>query len=270
MKRFAVLFIATVSIFSSAISYAETLPRRAFQFGPEVYRFTYEEKSLAVKDQGTMIGLRGMLTYHTENHWMYRIDLRGAWGDVDYRSGSTGSTDNIQDSVFEGRLLAGYDFIDEPTRMYTVYSGIGYRFLEDAGGGTVTTTGHLGYDRESNYYYLPLGIEGEEILSSGWIIGGSFEGDLLFSGTQKSKLSTASRIYNDVSNDQNEGWGIRGALKFRKLGDKYDVLIEPFFRLWRLENSETSVVSVSGVAAGYGVEPKNETSEWGLNLSLLF
>jgi hypothetical protein len=235
-----------------------------------MYHFVYKEKSIAVKTQGTFIGLRGSYTYHTDTHWMFRAEGAAAWGDTDYSSGSTGSIDNIQDGEYEARFLAGYDFIDDYNRMYTVYSGFGWRRLDDDGGGTISTTGAHGYDRQANYYYLPLGIEGAETFENGWTIGGTFEGDFIISGTQKSDLSTAFSTYSDVSNDQNEGWGLRGSLKFLKNTPNYDFLIEPFFRLWRVDTSETSTVTVSGVAAGYGIEPKNETTEYGLNLSLLW
>ena len=166
-KTVFILFVSTL-LFSSQISFAEPLPRRVFEIGPEIYRFVYKEHSVRVEDKGTMFGLRGSFTWHTENNMMWRIEGAGAWGDVDYSSGSTGSTDNIHDSMYELRGLVGYDFINEETKLYTVYSGIGYRRLNDDGGGTVTTTGHRGYDRESNYYYLPLGVEGTERFVFQW------------------------------------------------------------------------------------------------------
>lgn len=270
MNKSLLVVLAFIFLFSASICQAESLPRRSFQFGPEIYHFVYEEKSLRVKDQGTFLGLRGSYTHHTDSHWMFRVEGAAAWGDVDYSSGSTGSIDNIQDSEYETRFLAGYDFIDDYNRMYTVYSGFGWRRLNDDGGGTVSTTGAHGYDRQSNYYYLPLGVEGSEVFENGWTIGGTFEGDFIVSGTQKSDLSSAISTYSDVSNDQNEGWGLRGSLKFTKNTPNYDFLIEPFFRMWRVDNSEVSTITVSGVATGYGTEPENETTEYGLNLSLLW
>ncbi len=267
-RRFAFL-LWTFLIFIPFAFASEPLPKRSYEIGPEIYRFVYEEKSVLVKDQGMMYGLKGSMTHH-HNRYMFRLEGRGALGDVDYSSGGTGSIDNIKDYVFEGRLLAGYDYIDEDTKLYTVYTGLGYRYLNDAGGGTVSTTGAHGYDREANYFYWPLGIEANAIMNENWNVGAYAEYDYLLSGTQESHLSTAFPAYNDVFNDQNTGWGFRGGIKFQKYTEKMDFTIEPFVRLWRIENSEVSTVTVAGLVAGSGIEPQNKTTEWGANLSLAF
>ena len=203
---------------------------------------------------------------------MLKLDGRGSFGQVDYSSASTGSSDGINDYILDGRVLAGYDFYcsEDALTTYAFYTGIGYRYLNDAGGGTVTTTGAHGYDRESSYLYLPAGLEATMPLSEYWKLISTFEFDLLIKGKQESHLSTAFPLYADLSNNQNSGYGLRGSFQFQKTGEKIDLSFEPFVRYWSIENSEVGTVNYAGVAIGYGLEPKNDTVEAGAGLSVSF
>lgn len=53
------------------------------------------------------------------------------------------------------------------------YAGLGYRSLTDDFVGVTTTAGTSGYDRRSQYFYIPLGMT----------LGGSVRGDSRFSTT---------------------------------------------------------------------------------------
>lgn len=269
-SRLGLLLLLSTGILFTEASFAETLPKHSWQLGPEVYYHMYKEPSLDVENKGLMYGGAASYTFHGDNRLMFRAEGRGAWGQVDYESGATGSADNIDQTIWEGRLLLGYDFKVEQYKYYTFYTGFGYRRLNYDAGGIVTTTGHLGYDRISNYYYLPLGIEGGVLHENGWLITAMLEVDFLLSGTHKSNLSTTGLAFGDVSNDQNEGFGLRGSIRFAKSMPTYTFSIEPYVRGWAVEDSETSDVTYSGVAVGYGVEPKNRTYEFGANASLVF
>ena len=63
-------------------------------------------------------------------------------------SKNTGTSYRNYHTGFETRLLVGRH----------LYTGIGYRELMHHGEGTVTSTGHIGYDRLSQYTYIPMGI----------------------------------------------------------------------------------------------------------------
>ncbi len=266
----AVLFFLATA-FSAIPATAEPLPRHSWQIGPEAYYHIYKEESVGVELKGMMVGGATSYTFHGDNRLMFRAEGRAAWGDVDYVSGTTGSSDNESNSSYEGRLLLGYDFKVEEYNWYTFYSGFGYHRLENDGGGVVTTTGHLGYDRISNYYYLPLGLEGGVVYESGWKITASLEADLLLSGKQESLLSTTGLPVTDFSNDQNKGWGFRGAIKFEKETANLHYSIEPFFRGWAIEESEVATAyTSSGAFYDNFIEPDNKTYEFGANASLLF
>lgn len=142
--------------------------------------------------------------------------------------------------------------------MFTPYAGLGYRRLTDNSEGMISSLGKLGYNRQSNYYYSPIGIEISSDLEKGWSIGGSLEYDLLWHGTQ----ITAGYIFND----QKKGYGARAAAKISKHLDNSAILsFEPFVRYWNIDVSEMVVSGAYGV-----VEPKNNSTEYGIRIALEF
>ena len=101
-------------------------------------------------------------------------------------------------------------------------------------------------------------------------MGIGIEYDIFWSGTQKSHLEDVNSSFNLVSNDQNDGYGIRGSVKLTKKSDRFDVVIEPFVRWWSIKDSQFSNVTFTGAIVGYAYEPKNETLEMGGKVSFLF
>jgi hypothetical protein len=145
--------------------------------------------------------------------WRVKLDGRLAYGRMDY-SGS-GTIDGIDDYVFESRLTFGYSFIlgSRGATRLTPYFGYGYRHLYDDLGGRVSSTGALGYDRRSQYHYVPIGIEGLFVIGDGWSLRPTAEFDYLIYGTQDSYLSQTG-LFDDVHNEQNSGFGVRASVMF--------------------------------------------------------
>jgi len=146
----------------------------------------------------------------------------------------------------------------------------GYRYLNDDSSGKTTSTNAAGYERESNYIYSPIGLEATYKMQNDWSIGASAEYDIFWWGRQNSHLSDANRGFADVENDQNEGYGVRGSLKLQKKGEKFDLILEPFIRYWNVAKSNDSNVTYAGVIVGYGYEPKNNTTEYGIKIGVKF
>ena len=240
---------------------------QAWHVAPEVYYYKYKEPSV-MEDTGVFYGVNVGFTSRYwvpaspeeapwESKWMGRAEGRFAYGQVDYDGATWGGTpltiNNIEQYVLEGRLLLGPDFPSE-TSMLTVFTGIAYRYFHD------DTSFYVGgYERESNYLYLPLGLEMLAQLNEGWSWGASVEFDVFLWGLQKSRLSDAGGA--DVDNRQNNGYGARASAKLQKQGDKVDLIIEPFIRYWDIGQSEIEM----GV-----LEPKNYTVEAGIQLVLVF
>lgn len=271
LKRLKIvaLSLAVMWTLAAAVVRAEEyeIPTNRWVIGPEIYYFRYEEPDIDVEFDGLMYGLAGSFTHHHANRVMFTAEGRGAWGQVDYTG--SGTIDDIEDWTAEGRLAVGYDF-PKDGRLLTPFIGIGYRYLNDDSSGRTSSTGAAGYERESNYFYGPIGLEFSTALSEGWRIGLSGEFDILWKGRQISHLEDADPGFNEISNDQDSGYGARGSVRLQKRGERFDLLIEPFIRWWSIDDSKSANVTFSGVIVGTGYEPKNETLEVGGAISVRF
>jgi hypothetical protein len=238
----------------------------AFEVGAETYYMNYEEPGI-MENEGWMYGVIGSYTYRRTI--MARIEARLATGEVDYTSTNTGSADDITDTAFETRGLLGYDF-RQGRVLLTPYVGFGYRYLKDDSEGTITTTGARGYERESNYYYSPIGVELGIPLQNRWSMTITGEYDLFWSGNQESKLSGAFASLPDIENDQDDGHGLRGTIGFKKRFQQWTLGFGGFVRYWWIDDSEVVEVRRAGVLDAALVEPENETIEAGVMVSLFF
>lgn len=274
MKK--VLFVLVFILFGSFT--AVQAQTSEIEVGPSFYYFKYEEPGL-MQNTGMMAGIKGSYTYKTFMQFKAEADM--AYGIVDYESNNTGKADNEDNSLFEPRILAGYDFFNNGSEekkssfSFVPYIGLGYRYLNNDSSGKTTTTGHSGYERESNYIYSPMGIEftklfGLEESDSKWSIGLIGEYDCFIWGRQISHLSDVNSNFGDIKNTQKKGYGFRASLKIKKQSEKIDFVIEPFFRYWNIKKSEEKNIYYSGSIWGYGWEPKNNTQEIGFNISVLF
>lgn len=254
------------SLAAAGVSLAQVQTQRhAGEFGVESYYFKYKEPGV-MREKGIFYGLNGAYTFRDKI--MLRAEGRGAFGQVDYKN--SGTLNNIDDFTLEFRGLAGYGFDIFTASLLTPYLGIGYRYLNDDSKGKVTSTGALGYERESNYFYTPVGIETLTELNNGWSWGLRAEYDYFWKGIQKSHLRDANRAFNDIENDQNKGYGVRGSAKLLLKSEGIDFIVEPFIRYWNIKKSEDANVTFAGVIVGTGFEPKNNTTEVGIKAALNF
>ncbi|MBN1406121.1 MAG: autotransporter outer membrane beta-barrel domain-containing protein [Candidatus Omnitrophica bacterium] len=265
MKR---LFLVVLFVFIGVgIAIAAPAKEHVFELGTDIYYHVYKEPDI-MENKGMMYGVIGSYAYHKDI--MFKVDGRFAYGPVDYSSTLTGTMDKVDDYVIETRGLLGYDYKADDTFTITPYIGFGYRYLNDDSSDKTTSTGALGYERESNYYYSPVGLELAKRLDGGWSIGAIFEYDIFWQGQQKSKLSGAVASFSDIKNDQDEGYGVRGSVKIAKETEKLNIILEPFVRYWNVKQSKSSDLTYNGVIIGYGYEPKNNTTEYGADLSVQF
>ena len=150
------------------------------------------------------------------------------------------------------------------------YSGYGYRYLEDDSEGRLTTTGYIGYKREANYYYAPIGLMVYVNAGYGFVLGVCLEYDHFWQGVQKSYLSGAISGLSDLENKQKHGYGYRGSIKIKKKIKPLDILIEPYFRYWKIEQSDADDTTYLGVILDPSYEPKNYSKEYGVKIALFF
>lgn len=261
-------------------------PLNTLEMGAEASYIRYEEPDI-MKDTGYMAGVFAAYTHRTSTNRhiktlgdifsdenkinMYRLDGKLSWGQVDYKSRNTGEIDNIDDYMIEIRGTAGYDIPVSDAWRLTPYLGFGFRYLNDDSGGRASTTGHFGYERESRYFYLPIGLETQRTFQKNWIAAMTFEYDVFLDGTQKSHLGDAVSGIDTVKNDQDGGYGLRGSFKLTKQKESYDFFVEPFIRYWNIDDSDLAVITFSGSPIGLvGQEPANNSTEYGFKLGVRY
>lgn len=247
-------------------------PQAEFEIGLEEFFHHYEEPGI-MEEEGWFTGIYGEGKFRTsENTSMTGIvKLQGsfAYGQVDYTSVNTGDLNDVDDFIVELRPLVGIEILTAKAFEITPYIGLGYRYWYDDLRGT-STTGATGYQRESQYFYLPVGIElAKNYRGWGWKL--TLEGDYLLEGKQTTHLSDVHPALDDLENTQEEGYGARAGLAFTKYGDRIDFTVEPFVRYWDIDDSNfTSVTSFGTPIGDVGYEPANETLQTGIRLGMKF
>jgi hypothetical protein len=238
-----------------------------FELDFELDHQRYVEPIFDLEDTGFLYGIYGSYTVRpskSENMFediidMYKVDLRYDIGKIDYKT-STSAIDNITDWTFEVRGLLGKDFPVLQDARLTPYAGFGFRYYND----------DFVYERESRYFYIPVGLEFTTHLTEGWLVSPTVEYDIFLSGTQESHLSQSPPAGQpDLKNDQNTGFGMRGSVKFIKENKLVNFVIEPYIRFWHIDDSET-VTAVGPVFIATGTEPENKTTEYGVRLGAQF
>lgn len=249
-------------------THSPALQRITWEIGAEVYSFKYVES--VMEEEGAFYGLNFDCTWRNwvperqaeslpDGGPMFGFEGRVAFGQVDYdgalSDGSPLVINNVNDAALETRALFGADWL-RTEHMHTVYAGIGYRYLNDD-----LSVDPAGYDRESNYVYLPLGYRFDAGLDAGWSWAAGIEYDLFLWGSQRSDLSEADRTLPDVDNRQDKGFGYRASFRLLHKQTESVFIIEPFFRFWDIDDSRISL--------GF-FEPANETTEYGIRVIWMF
>ena len=270
MRKFLALttffiLLGVITGFAENPSFAESLPESKWKIGFEAYHFNYEEPDV-MEEKGIMHGI--CLSYVNHGKWMTKAEFRYSSGQVDYEN--SGKIDAISDYTYEFRFMGGYDYPIFSKSTLTPYFGIAYRYLNDDSSGEISSTGAAGYERESNYFYSPIGIEFTTPLGSTWSFGAVIEYDLFWFGKQISHLSDVDPGFSDPKNDQKAGHGGRGSVTLEKKGRNIDLMIEPFIRYWYIKKSKNDDIYLNGAYYGYGYEPKNNTTEIGITIACKF
>lgn len=270
MKAIVTWMVIVISVFGASTLFAE---ETRYELGTYASYFRYREPGL-MEEKGALGGLFGAVTVRPEDvqmYWpeMYRFEGHFGLGQVDYTSGQSGTLDGIDEFMAEARYVAGYDFLAGTDLRVTPFVGLGYRYLRDDSAGMQSSTGAYGYKRESNYFYLPLGVELTQSLSAGWELGLTLEFDVLLAGRQKSHLNDVDPAYALLENDQENGFGARGSFRVVRQSERFDVLFEPYVRWWEIDDSEITGVCGPG-ACLVGYEPKNDSLEAGAKIGFSF
>jgi hypothetical protein len=227
----------------------------AFDFS----HYRYEEPSLGMSLDGLKYGFDLDGTYKfSGSNWFVNGDLRFAYGLSDY-SGSGAQKDNSE-YLWDLRSTFGRDFFFSNVGL-SPYTGLGYRFLySDIRG--LTDTLAVGYRRESQYVYLPMGVTTRfRLFNNNSRIAVNMEYDQFLFGNQRSFLTDTSLHNQDLENSQDSGYGLRGSVLYES--GRWSV--GPFFNYWNIDDSDVQCTDTI-----CGLEPANETWEYGLRFGYRF
>jgi len=277
-----VLFVTFLSVlFASPAESA--FQRHVLETGVETYAYGYEETvsgSTVMETKGQYSGLFANYMLHStiENEKFFELRLEGRWasGSVDYET-NTFDYNGLNDYMYEIRGLAGMAFILPNGSTIMPYLGLGYRYLNNGLEelpADVTGT-YSGYNRESRYKYVPLGVDWEMHIKNGWGFSMTLGFDWFIKGEQKSHLEDLRDISgNDPGStttayNQDKGYGVRGALKLSKNFNSMEIFFVPFFRNWNVEATDYRAFMINGVEQ-YANEPSNTTREIGVKIGLIF
>jgi hypothetical protein len=221
--------------------------------------YHYAEPDLDVAIWGPRLGMSAAYTHTRPNNWFVKVDGRIGYGLLEYEG--SGMQDSVPDLVFETRGTFGRDFFPRHNISLSPYAGVGYRYLYNDLRG-ITTTGHAGYRRYSRYFYIPVGLTSRFNVSGKWSVLPTIEYDYFITGRQESRLSDTGPSLGDAYNEQSNGYGYRASVMLEKGAWAFG----PWLHFWHIEDSD--IVSI-GFGLG-GMEPENETREYGLELKYRF
>ena len=196
------------------------------------------------------VGVRGWDRPNNDGEWGLLYTVDATYGQTAYLGSGTSGTAKKDYYKFRGEMYAAYRF-DES---FSPFVGLGYRYLLDDSGGVISSTGALGYDRESQYLYLPVGIRLDA--TDKFYIKAQY--NVFLKGRQ------ISYIYGTIENEQNTGWGVDFTANY-KISDKWSAY--GFYRYWDIDNS---TINLSGSGTHTGQEPQNTTVEVGVGLAFKF
>jgi len=239
------------------------------ELGVTISSYSYSEPSINVSMKATNWGVDYTGTYAFGNDFFVLGNANYNSGQVNYSG--TGTQSGIPQYYYDIKGVVGYDFAFEGFNL-SPYVGFGYRFLSQQWGGITTSTGAAGYDRQSTYNYLPLGVIHRFAINDDRAkIETTLEYDYLISGNQYSGLSSlnGSRGGNTYSgipnsnNTQNSGYGLNLTVMYKE--DSWGV--GPYFKYWNIQQSQTNtaVITINGTRYNSSAyEPANNTKEYGL------
>ena len=264
MLRNLIILCISLSIYSTKTQSAElTLDITSY-----TYREVDPNDNFFMEDKSApfiySIGLRNWgdtkATSNTKStKWSFLYTLEYSFGNVDYSSARTGT---MSKEYYKSRL----EYYISTNSRYGAkdlkpYIGLGYRDLLDDSGFKRSSTYHIGYDRLSQYYYIPIGAI--------WYINERLslksQYNYFLEGKQTSFLNEVlpNSYPANIENIQRLGWGIDITLR-SKLNDRWYTY--GFFRTWNIEDSD--LISCSPLI--YCYEPKNQTHEIGAGISYNF
>lgn len=263
MVLFSSILLILFNINDAEASYIAKPNKATIQITPEAGYYKYEEPNI-MQLKGPLIALSSEFFMPISNGFYFRLFLRGAYNFGDYSSNGSGTQDNDNSWFVNISPTIAYQFSFKIKMSLIPYIGIGYRYLNNDSSGEFTTTGHYSYLRESNYIYLPIGLNYIIGTHNSWAYRFQIEYDQLIRGYQYSHLRSSDG--GTIQNIQTKGYGLNAKIEFAtKISHTTTFGFGPYIYYWSIPNSEGS--QFGNVTY---IEPKNNTIDAGLFINFTF
>jgi hypothetical protein len=257
--RFILFFIAHYTYATQMEPYTPS----GHELGISLSHYNYTEPDIPFSATGSSsvvqtaakLGLDYSYTWTNVNKWSLKGNIRYAGGKTDYHYHDE-TINKITDWYTDTRLVVGKDIPLSGFSTIVPQIGLGYRYLVNDSSNRFTTKGNYGYLRENSLIYLPIGLSHRMLVNDkhGQLIS-NVEADILLEGKQYSHLSET------IVNTQHHGYGLRASLAYQE--DHWS--IGPWLTYWKI--SDSNIVQTN---SAFVMEPKNNTTEVGLNLGYVF
>lgn len=243
------------------------------EVGLTISSYSYKEPEPNVKNVATNFGIEYFGSRSFSNDWFGLVGADYNDGKNDYSSPGSGVLNSIPTHYFNLKVGVGRDFAFDKF-VLSPYVGYGYRQLKQNMAGMRSSTGDVGYDRRSEYKYIPVGIINRFELDSKVLLVSTLEYDHLIEGKQFSGLSITNSPpavtgVPDANNTQKTGYGMNLSVMYQK-----DALsIGPYYKYWEIKDSDTvsARIRINGFPfTATSREPANRTAEYGIKVTFRF
>ena len=219
----------------------------------------YREPSMGVTEQGLGWGALAGAAFSAGRGWHLRTGLEWDHGRIRYQG--SGSMSGVPDDRLDVDLALGPDWVLGPRTVLAPFTGFGVRMeWNDLRG--ATSTGAMGYRRESSLKYVPLGCAVRVALGCAWVLVPAVEYDWVAQARMVSRLGDAGTGLGTAINHPDSGHGWRVGVT----AETGRTAFGPWLRYWRLGASDK-------VAVGRGYwaqEPENRSLEVGFRATWRF
>lgn len=280
-KTSAAALLATSLMTWAAPASAQTDGGFEIAFDLSDYNYRERDEGEGVRDDGLLYG--GQVSYVEtlgSGGWFVRGLFNFASGKIDYLETGEGTRiDGVRQNVAIGEVHVGKDFAVGKNLVLTPYVGVGSRILSDYSGDRVASDGLLGYDREINFTYAPIGLAAGFSAANGarFVLGGQYNG--FVGGNAESKLSDIDTGVPgftlpdlDLDIDEGDGYEIYFNARLPVRGGRSAVTVTPYVRGWSIDRSESFVITNPDdpTEAIEFFEPRNDTTRFGLRIGYAF
>lgn len=176
-------------------------------------------------------------------------------------------TSNTNDTILDGQLAGGYAFEIWGNTRLVPYIGFGTHYWVRG------LTGAGAYTERYLFYYLPIGVRTESVLSKDFMIGLDLAYIWNLGGTIQVALSELSPPQKDATGSLGSAYGFRAQVPITYyLNTNFGLRLTPFFEYFEIGvgSSFTTYDAATGQKTGTASEPASSTYLYGSQLGIVY